>query len=85
MTSTYSEIRTELNFLYKYVEDLKGYDEETCQMLTDIDKPKCEIIEDMYKLIDKYEKQLYPSNYPSEDDGMDYDALCRVQGLSRYT
>lgn len=78
------EIRIELNFLYQYVEDLKGYDEETCQMLTDMDKPKSEIIEDMGKLIDKYEEVLYPSNYHSEDDGMDYDALCEVQGLSRY-
>lgn len=81
---TSDEIRTELNILYQFVEDLKKYDEETCQMLTDSDKSKSEIVEDTGKLIDKYEEMLYPGNYPSEDDGMDYDALCEIQGLSRY-
>ena len=33
--------------------------------------------------IQQYENQLKESEL-SGDDGMDYDALCRIQGLSRY-
>lgn len=33
--------------------------------------------------IQYYKNQLKESDLP-EDDGMDYDALCRIQGLSRY-
>ena len=33
--------------------------------------------------IQYYKNQLKESDLP-EDDGMDYDALCKIQGLSRY-
>lgn len=43
---------------------------------------KAELIEVIKEEIRFYRSLLQPDIY--EDDGMDYDALCQVQGLSRY-
>lgn len=43
---------------------------------------KAELIEAIKDEIRFYRNLLQPDIY--EDDGMDYDALCQVQGLSRY-
>lgn len=76
------EIERELDSLYKDLEIAHNSDEQTvCRVFnTDSKKEAVQIITDS---IDNYESALEEYNLP-DDDGMDYDALCRVQGLARY-
>ncbi|OCR43680.1 hypothetical protein AC239_08200 [Bacteroides fragilis] len=57
-------------------------DEETACRVYNVDC-KADIIEVIKEEIETYETILLGSG-SGEDSGMDYDALCEVQGLSRY-
>lgn len=74
------EIEIHLNALYKDLETAKGMDEETACRVFNVDC-KSEIIEVIEEEIETCETILEPVD---GDDGMDYDAICEVQGLSRY-
>ncbi|OCR34479.1 hypothetical protein AC141_33650 [Bacteroides fragilis] len=57
-------------------------DEETACRVYNVDC-KADIIEVIKEEIETYETILLGSD-SGEDSSMDYDALCEVQGLSRY-
>lgn len=75
-------INQQLDSLYKDLEAAHNNDEETvCEMFNaDSKKEAIQLITDE---IDCLEAELKGFE-TCEDDGMDYDALCAVQGLSRY-
>lgn len=73
------EIERHLNALYKDLDNVLNMDEKTACMRFNVDS-KSEILEVIQDEIDVCKSKLNPE----EDDGMDYDALCMVQGLSRY-
>ncbi|WP_277640044.1 hypothetical protein [Bacteroides graminisolvens] len=75
------ELEQGLNALYRDLEKAKNMDEETACKFYNVDY-KAEIIEVIEEEIKTYEAILQPED--TDDDGMDYDALCEVQGLSRY-
>ena len=79
---TRHEIEEELDGLYKDLNFAYNADEETLCRAFNADS-KQEYIKVLTEEVDKYEALLEEYNLP-EDDGMDYDALCRVQGISRY-
>ena len=79
---TRHEIEEELDGLYKDLNFAYNADEETLCRAFNADS-KQEYIKALTEEVDKYEALLEEYNLP-EDDGMDYDALCRVQGISRY-
>lgn len=72
----------ELDSLYKDLEAACNNDEETVCTMFSADS-KQEIICLIRDEIDTLENDLGGLD-ACDDDGMDYDALCRVQGLSRY-
>lgn len=74
------EIENHINALYRDLETAKGMDEETAQRVYNVDC-KAEILEVIQDEIDTCKVLLQPIQ---EDDGMDYDALCYSQGISRY-
>lgn len=74
------EVEQHLNALYRDLEVAEGMDEETAQRAYNVDC-KSEILEVIQDEIDTCRVLLQPD---PEDNGMDYDALCMVQGLSRY-
>lgn len=76
------EIERELDSLYKDLEIARNSDEQTVCRVFNADS-KREAIQVITDEIDNYESALEEYNLP-DDDGMDYDALCRVQGLARY-
>lgn len=75
------ELERGLDTLYIDLNNVQNMDEETACRVHNVDC-KAEIIEVIQEEIDTYKAILERDTY--EDDGMDYDALCRVQGLSRY-
>ncbi len=75
------ELEQGLNALYRDLENVNNMDEETACKVYNVDY-KAEIIEVIEEEIKTYEAILQPEE--TNDDGMDYDALCEVLGLSRY-
>ena len=72
-------INQQLDSLYKDLEAAHNNDEEAVCLMFNADSKK-EAIQLITDEIDSLEDALKGF----EDDGMDYDALCRVQGISRY-
>lgn len=75
------ELEQGLNALYRDLETAKSMDEETARRVYNVDC-KAEIIEVIEEEIETYKSILGVDD--NEDDSIDYDALCEVQGLSRY-
>lgn len=75
-------INRQLDSLYKDLEAACNNDEETVCTMFGADS-KQEIIRLITEEIDCLESELVGFD-TCDEDGMDYDALCRVQGLSRY-
>jgi ribosome maturation protein Sdo1 len=84
MIMTRYELEQGLNALYKDLKKAEDCDEETAKRVFNTDS-KAEIIEVIKEEIGIYEAALKRfDDEDNEDDGMDYDAICAVQGLSRY-
>ena len=66
-------INQQLDSLYKDLEAAHNNDERTVCLMFNADSKK-----EVIQLI------TLKGFETCEDDGMDYDALCRVQGISRY-
>ena len=79
---TRCEIEQGLNALYRDLDHVQNMDEETARRVYNVDC-KADIIEVIEEEIDTYEAILSEPD-TSEDKDMDYDALCLIQGLSRY-
>ncbi len=79
---THYEIEQGLNALYRDLDNAQNMDEETARSVYNVDC-KADIIEVIEEEIDTYEAILSEPD-TSEDKDMDYDALCLIQGLSRY-
>lgn len=75
------ELEQGLKALYRDLDTAEGMDEETARRVYNVDC-KAEIIEVIEEEIETYKSILGVDD--NEDDGIDYDALCEVQGLSRY-
>lgn len=75
------EIQQHIDTLYRDLNNVKSMDEDTARRVYNVDF-KAEIIEVMQEEIETYQAIIGLDT--KEDDGMDYDALCMVQGLSRY-
>ena len=73
------EIEQGLNALYRDLDNVQNMDEETARRVYNVDC-KADIIEEE---IDIYEAILSGPD-TDEDNDMDYNALCLIQGLSRY-
>ena len=80
MIMTNYEIQQHIDALYRDLNNVEGMDEETARRVYNVDC-KSEIIEVIQDEIDTCKAIMQPA---LEDDDMDYDALCEVQGLSRY-
>jgi hypothetical protein len=80
MIMTNYEIQQHIDALYRDLNNVEGMDEETARRVYNVDC-KSEIIEVIQDEIDTCKAIMQPD---LEDDDMDYDALCEVQGLSRY-
>lgn len=78
---TQYEIEREIEKQEADLNIVESSDEKTACFLFNAES-KAELIEAIKDEIRFYRNLLQPDIY--EDDGMDYDALCRVQGLSRY-
>ena len=76
------ELEQGLNALRRDLVAVAGMDEETACRVYNVDC-KADIIEVIKEEIETYETILLGSD-SGEDSGMDYDALCEVQALSRY-
>lgn len=76
------EIEQGLNALYRDLDHVQNMDEETARRVYNVDC-KADIIEIIEEEIDTYEAILSGPDTGEEND-MDYDALCLIQGLSRY-
>lgn len=76
------EIERELDSLYKDLNIAHNADEQTVCRVFNTDT-KNEAIRTITDEIDNYESALEEYDQ-SNDDGMDYDALCWVQGIARY-
>lgn len=81
MIMTRYELEQGLNALYRDLDNVENMDETTACRVYNVDC-KADIIEVMQEEIETYQAILGLD--AKEDDGMDYDALCMVQGLSRY-
>lgn len=79
---TQFELEQGLNALRKDLFAADSMDEATACRVYNVDC-KADIIEVIKEEIETYETILLGSD-SGEDNGMDYDALCEVQGLSRY-
>ena len=79
---TQFELEQGLNALRKDLFAADSMDEATACRVYNVDC-KADIIEVIKEEIETYETILLGSD-SGEDSGMDYDALCEVQGLSRY-
>ena len=82
MIMTRYEIEQGLNALYRDLDNVQSMDEETARRIYNVDC-KADIIEVIEEEIETYETILSGLD-TGEDDDMDYDALCLIQGLSRY-
>ena len=82
MIMTRYEIEQGLNALYRDLGNVQNMDEETARRVYNVDC-KADIIEVIEEEIDTYEAILSGPD-TDEDNDMDYDALCLIQGLSRY-
>lgn len=82
MIMTRCEIEQGLNALYRDLDHVQNMDEETARRVYNVDC-KADIIEVIEEEIDIYEAILSGLD-TDEDNDMDYDALCLIQGLSRY-
>lgn len=82
MIMTRYEIEQGLNALYRDLDHVQNMDEETARRVYNVDC-KADIIEIIEEEIDTYEAILSGPDTGEEND-MDYDALCLIQGLSRY-
>ena len=76
------EIEQGLNALYRDLDNIQNMDEETARRVYNVDC-KADIIEVIEEEIDIYEAILSGPD-TDEDNDMDYNALCLIQGLSRY-
>lgn len=76
------EIEQELDSLYQDLNIAHNADDQTVCRTFNVDT-KQEAIRMLTSEIDNYEAVLEQFDL-LDDDGMDYDALCRVQGLARY-
>ena len=76
------ELEQGLNALPRALVEVEGMDEEAACRVYNVDC-KADIIEVIKEEIETYETILLGSD-SGEDSGMDYDALCEVQALSRY-
>ncbi len=81
MIMTQYEIEQGLNALYRDLDNAQNMDEETACRVYNVDC-KADIIEVIQEEIETYQAILGLDS--KENDDMDYDALCMVQGLSRY-
>ena len=79
---THYELEQGLNALYRDLDNIQNMDEATARRVYNVDC-KADIIEVIKEEIETYETILLGSD-SGEDSGMDYDALCEVQALSRY-
>lgn len=79
------EIDKQLTSLYKELDQVAAANELTACILCNTNT-KQEAIEAIQQEIDYYEGQLkeIEESEQCDDDGMDYDALCYSQGISRY-
>lgn len=75
------ELEQGLNVLYRDLDNAQNMDEETACRVYNVDC-KADIIEVIQEEIETYQAILGLDS--KENDDMDYDALCEVQGLSRY-
>ena len=82
MIMTRCEIEQGLNALYRDLDHVQNMDEETARRVYNVDC-KADVIEVIEEEIDIYEAILSGPD-TDEDNDMDYDALCLIQGLSRY-
>lgn len=82
MIMTRYEIEQGLNALYRDLDNAQNMDEETACRVYNVDC-KADIIEVIEEEINTYEAILSGPD-TGEDNDMDYDALCLIQGLSRY-
>lgn len=78
---TQYEIEREIEKQEADLNIVESSDEKTACFLFNAES-KAELIEAIKDEIRFYRNLLQPDIY--EDDDMDYDALCQVQGLSRY-
>ena len=78
---THYELEQGFNALYRDLDNIQNMDEATARRVYNVDC-KADIIEVIQEEIETYQTILGLD--AKEDDGMDYDALCMVQGLSRY-
>lgn len=76
------EIEQGLDTLYRDLDNVQNMDEETARRVYNVDC-KADIIEVIEEEINTYEAILSGPD-TGEDNDMDYDALCLIQGLSRY-
>ena len=76
------EIEQGLDALYRDLDNIQNMDEETARRVYNVDC-KADVIEVIEEEIDIYEAILSGPD-TDEDNDMDYDALCLIQGLSRY-
>ena len=76
------EIVQGLDALYRDLDNIQNMDEETARRVYNVDC-KADIIEVIEEEINTYEAILSGPD-TDEDNDMDYDALCLIQGLSRY-
>lgn len=76
------EIENELDKLYRDLEVAHNTDEQTICRAFNADS-KQEYIKILVGEIDNYESALEEYDIP-DDEGMDYEALCRIQGIARY-
>lgn len=81
MIMTRYELEQGLNVLYRDLDNAQNMDEETACRVYNVDC-KADIIEVIQEEIETYQAILGLDS--KENDDMDYDALCEVQGLSRY-
>ena len=76
------EIEEELMSLTHELEEVKQMDEQTARRVYSVDK-KAEVIALIKEDIDTYINAM--REYDNEDNGMDYAALQRVQGMAVIT
>lgn len=77
------DIEKQLDSLYQDLQIAYNADEQTVCLTFNVDTRR-EAVQLITDDIDYYEDMLADLSPDEEDDGMDYDALCRVQGISRY-
>lgn len=77
------EIEKQLDSLYQDLQIAHNAEEQTVCLTFNVDTRR-EAVQLITDDIDYYEDMLSCLPEEEQDDGMDYDALCSVQGLARY-